>query len=66
MKTKIALFLFALGLGSSTVYATTPQYECLKQCTNSYRECLGRNPTPSRAELCSQLRADCNVECADL
>ncbi|MBJ7310218.1 hypothetical protein ACFOLJ_07425 [Rugamonas sp. CCM 8940] len=41
LKIKAALFMFALGLGSASVYAETPQHQCQTQCYKSYKLCNG-------------------------
>ncbi|WGG50120.1 hypothetical protein [Rugamonas sp. DEMB1] len=41
MKIKPLLFMFALGLGSATVYADTPREQCLADCNRSYERCNG-------------------------
>ncbi|SFM71024.1 hypothetical protein [Rugamonas rubra] len=56
MKTKLALFLFALGLGSSMAVASTP---CTYQCDVQYRSCLQY----SSAAECRALRLECYGEC---
>lgn len=40
MKKKIALFLFALGLGSSAAYAYPSVAQCRAQCDYDYRACV--------------------------
>ncbi|MBJ7310225.1 hypothetical protein ACFOLJ_07390 [Rugamonas sp. CCM 8940] len=62
MKLKISLFLFALGLGASSVYAGT-QETCLTRCALAWQDCVGRFSTPQVSELCAMQRADCDYYC---
>ncbi|MBJ7310211.1 hypothetical protein ACFOLJ_07460 [Rugamonas sp. CCM 8940] len=43
MKIKPLLFMFALGLGSATVYAETPRDQCNTNCYKTYDRCNGPN-----------------------
>ncbi|MBJ7313842.1 hypothetical protein ACFOLJ_19955 [Rugamonas sp. CCM 8940] len=43
MKMKLALFMFAIGLGSSYAYADTPSY-CVRKCYAAYDRCVLTQP----------------------
>ncbi len=50
MKLKLALFMFAIGLGSSFAHAGPPSY-CVAMCYNGYQACLlGQEPATCRQE----------------
>jgi hypothetical protein len=62
MKIKSLLFLFAVGLGSATVYAETPRDQCFINCAKAFDRCNGPNsdgPDP----LCIEYRTYCEDAC---
>jgi hypothetical protein len=63
MKMTISLFLFALGLGASSVYADTPQEFCLARCAAAWNGCVGRFSTPEVSQFCADQRLDCEYYC---
>ncbi|MBC3874130.1 hypothetical protein [Undibacterium flavidum] len=61
MKKKIALFLLALGMGTSMAYAAGPSYAyCKAKCAAEYKSCLASG-TP-KAE-CDDNRITCIPDC---
>ncbi|PHV06537.1 hypothetical protein CSQ96_14305 [Janthinobacterium sp. BJB412] len=66
MKAKLTLFMFALGLGSASVYAETPQHQCQTQCQKAYKRCTGGILTPEPNEACLQQLSDCLDTCEGL
>jgi len=62
MKIKFAMFLFALGLGTSAAYANTniKYTECKTSCEAQYQECIASG-TPKMA--CSAARVSCVTDC---
>ncbi|MDD5442621.1 MAG: hypothetical protein PHH99_04245 [Pseudomonas fluorescens] len=65
MKIKPLLFMFALGLGSATVYADTPREQCLANCEKIYERCNGAvwdAPDP----WCIEQRTYCQDPCDQL
>jgi hypothetical protein len=60
MKMKLALFMFAIGLGSSCAYAASgPRPGCIAQCTAEYKRCI----LSQSVEECRVERLDCNQQC---
>ncbi|MBJ7313843.1 hypothetical protein ACFOLJ_19960 [Rugamonas sp. CCM 8940] len=66
MKMKFALFMFALGLGSSFAYAaessTNSVASCRSWCTTNYLECRKH----SDVETCLDLRDACWGRCGGI
>lgn len=62
MKTKITLFLFALGLGSSIAYAMPPGgHGCITQCLKEYHSCIAK-PGSNKA-ACTKEKNACIALC---
>nr|WP_315472366.1 hypothetical protein [uncultured Undibacterium sp.] len=62
MKIKFAMFLFALGLGTSAAYANTKSQLtiCKTSCEAQYQQCIASG-TPKMA--CSAARVSCVTDC---
>ena len=60
MKMKLALFMFAIGLGSSLAYAAeTNTFSCESSCYSNYRYCLSVNTM----EFCEPRKTACLQRC---
>ncbi|MBJ7310212.1 hypothetical protein ACFOLJ_07455 [Rugamonas sp. CCM 8940] len=66
MTLKLALFVFALGLGGASAYAASPLNECYWNCNEAYRACVGKLETPEPNERCEELRWNCYGGCEGL
>ncbi len=61
MKLKLALFLFALGFGTTAAFASGPSYaQCKAMCTAQYNACLSSGTPVSE---CKSDRASCIPDC---
>jgi hypothetical protein len=61
MKMKLALFMFAIGLGSSFAYAAeTNGAECGGQCYWNYNYCMSVN---GNASFCAKQQTACLRRC---
>lgn len=60
MKKKVALFLFALGMGTSFAFAGPSYSYCKAKCASEYKACLASG-TP-KAE-CDSDRQTCIPDC---
>jgi len=61
MKKKIALFLLALGMGTSMAYAAGPSYAyCQAKCSGVYNRCIAAGGTVTE---CRSERATCIPDC---
>jgi hypothetical protein len=58
MKMKLALFMFAIGLGSSYAYATPPS-GCVRQCYAVYDRCV----LTQDQYVCQDQKDDCVNKC---
>jgi hypothetical protein len=62
MKMKLALFMFAIGLGSSFAYAAdTSGSSCHAWCYSTYNKCVKNTPR----DVCMEQRDECLERCGN-
>lgn len=60
MTKKLALFLFALGMGVTSTVLASDAYYCFINCNYEYTECMNSG---AGSAVCGAERSSCRFEC---